>query len=312
MSRPIRKVLVALAVVSGLTPLAGGAGRAEPPRTMIPIGSDYLAETLGLVADAAVAHDTDGTVHMLVLPTTYSLDAYSSGKSERKKNLTLADNRRGQLADACRLAVAEAQSSQTCSVELVPVLVRADAENASLVEPFFASPVDGMYVLGGDQTVSMQVTAGTVLEGRMTEAYLAGAAFGGNSAGDAVQSRTMINGYVGANGPAEGLRRGTVDVWDGSLTADTDGALERGLDFGFRNVITDQHVFERGRMGRSVNVAVEWAMPVLGMDAATGAAVQDETLLTRMAGVSSGYVIDPLTYGSTAMWGGPEPDVVDA
>ena len=36
--------------------------------------------------------------------------------------------------------------------------------------------------------------------------------FGGNSAGDAVQSRDMINGYYGSNGPAESLQQGAVQV----------------------------------------------------------------------------------------------------
>ena len=53
-----------------------------------------------------------------------------------------------------------------------------------------------MYVLGGDQTVAMQVVAGTPVEAAMAAAYARGAVFGGNSAGDAVQSRNMINGYT--------------------------------------------------------------------------------------------------------------------
>ena len=41
---------------------------------------------------------------------------------------------------------------------------RSDAELASNLAYFDAMPVDGMYVLGGDQTVAMQVVAGTAVQ----------------------------------------------------------------------------------------------------------------------------------------------------
>ena len=46
----------------------------------------------------------------------------------------------------------------------------------------------------------------------MTDAFEAGAVFGGNSAGDAVQSTDMINGYNDSNGPAESLQEDAVQV----------------------------------------------------------------------------------------------------
>ena len=59
----------------------------------------------------------------------------------------------------------------------------------------------------------MQVLAASPAETAITAAVTRGAALGGTSAGAAVESRTMINGYVGDLGPAEGLRRdSTLDV----------------------------------------------------------------------------------------------------
>ena len=63
-------------------------------------------------------------VHILVLPITYSLSADSTTKSERKKNITFADNRRSQIEAACN---AVKQTARRCLAELVPVLVRSDA-----------------------------------------------------------------------------------------------------------------------------------------------------------------------------------------
>jgi cyanophycinase-like exopeptidase len=110
----------------------------------------------------------------------------------------------------------------------------------------------------------------------------------------AVQSSVMINGYAGTWGPAESLRQGAVD-----LTA------APGLSFGLTNAITDQHVFEYGRTGRSLNVAVSTGTPVLGMDAATGGVVRDGATLSDITGDTVGYVVDPDTWGAGAAWVGP-------
>jgi hypothetical protein len=109
--------------------------------TLVPIGSDYQTPTLELFAREAARQDSDGEVHILVIPITFSLDAFTTTKSERKKNLTLADTRRGQVEDAC-LTVTTG-SGATCTVELVPVLVREDALNPANLA-FFDRPVDGM------------------------------------------------------------------------------------------------------------------------------------------------------------------------
>jgi cyanophycinase-like exopeptidase len=71
------------------------------------------------------------------------------------------------------------------------------------------------------------------------------------------------------------------------------------------DVIADQHVFEYGRMGRSLNVALEHGLPVLGMDAATGGVLVDNTRLTDITGDTSAYVIDPTAWNAAATWGGP-------
>jgi cyanophycinase-like exopeptidase len=278
---------------------SAGPVAADPTKTLVPIGSDYQPDTLQLFANEASERSTDAQVHILVLPITYSLSADGTTKSERKKNLTFADGRRSQVEAACNVV---REPSQACYVQLVPVLVRSDAV-AFDPAPYFTADLDGMFVLGGDQTVAMNTVHDTPLEAAMTAAFEAGAVLGGNSAGDAVQSRDMINGYSGANGPAESMRQGAVQVCFDSGPTDCEG----GLPFGFPNLITDQHVFERGRTGRSLNVSVSTGKPVLGMDAATGAVVTDYVHLRDVTGDTLGYVIDPDAYGATYGYG-PGPN----
>ncbi len=286
-----------LTIALAAAPVASvAAADPSPAGILVPIGSDYQPDTMQLFARQAAQRDTSGHVVVLVIPITYSLNAYETKSGERNKNTTLAEARTQLAEDACNVVKAP---TQTCDAQLVPVLIRDDAflqSNADLFTP----DVDGMFVLGGDQTVAMQVVAGTPVEVAMTAAFERGAVMGGNSAGDAVQSRTMINGYVGSNGPAESMRKDAVDVWDGD-----DGDLLRGLPFGMPDVIADQHVFEYGRMGRSLNVSLEWGKPVLGMDAATGGVLTDYTTLTDITGDTSGYVIDPGTWSASSAWSGP-------
>lgn len=294
-SRTAVPVLLCLALAGA--PAAPAVAGAPPVRTLVPIGSDYQADTLWLFARETARHDTSGRVVILVLPITYSLSADSTKNGERSQNLKLADHRRAMIEDACNAVKAP---DQVCDAQLMPTLVRADAYLQSNLD-FFTPDVDGMYVLGGDQTVAMTLVAGTPLEAKMAEAYAGGGVFGGISAGDAVQSVNMINGYTGSNGAAESMRRGAVDVW--SYTGP--GDLTRGLIFGLPTAIAEQHVFEYGRTGRALNVAFSSGLPVIGMDAATGAMIRDEARLSDVVGDTSGIVLDTRTWSATGSYGGP-------
>jgi cyanophycinase-like exopeptidase len=147
----------------------------------------------------------------------------------------------------------------------------------------------------------MGVVADTHLEERMAAAYMSGAALGGNSAGDAVQSVNMINGFIGDNGSTEGLQEGAVDLWMSEGVHDP----SRGLIFGLANAIDEQHVYERGRIGRAINAAFTAGLPVIGMDAATGGVIIDEALLTDVVGYTSGIILDPLTWHADGAFRGP-------
>lgn len=272
---------------------------ADPPstHTLIPIGSDYRVDTLQRFALAAAQRDTNGIVDLLVLPITYATNAQEIKNGERQKNLTLADGRRSQVEAACN---AVKQATQSCRVVLPSVLTRPDALLQSNLD-LFVPDLDGMYILGGDQTIAMQVVANTPFEDRMTNAFALGAVVSGNSAGAAVESRNMINGYVGNFGPENGFQQGTVDVWlyDGPTDA------TRGLRFGISNAIFEQHTFQRGRLARLLNVSFTSGLLGIGVDAETGAAVVNEATLTDVTGATAAVVVDLQTYGATGRFAGP-------
>lgn len=297
-SRPHRILALMLAVFTLLAGVSAPATAQQIKRTLIPIGAGYTTTTLQRFAQAAAQRDTSGTVYLVVLPITFATDAYAISNKERKENLDLASTRRGQVETACN---AVKRSTQTCRAVLAPILVRADAYLQSNLD-LFTSDLDGMYILGGDQTIAMRVVADTPTEQRMTAAYNAGAVVGGNSAGAAVESTNMIAGYIGNNGPENGFQQGSVDLWMNDGLSDQ----ERGLIFGLPNALLDQHVLQRGRIARLINAAWSTSLLGVGADADTAAAIENESVLTDVAGRSAAIVIDTKTYAATGRYAGPK------
>ena len=265
--------------------------------TYVPIGSGYSTATLQLFAREAVQHDTDGTVEILVIPITFATNAFNISNGERQKNLTLADNRRGLVENACN---AVKLPNQTCHAVLAPVLVRDDAYLQSNLD-LFPAELDGMYILGGDQTIAMQVVANTPFEVKMADAFNAGAAVSGNSAGAAVESLNMIGGYTGNNGPENGFQQGSVDLW---LPGGPD-PNRRGLSFGTTKVVLDQHEFQRGRIARLINTSFTTGLLGIGADADTGMVIVNEDTLTDVTGATAAIIIDLQTYHVSGHFVGP-------
>jgi cyanophycinase len=268
----------------------------SPLRTYVPIGSGYASDTLQLFARAAVQRDTNGSVDILVIPITFATNPFNITNGERQQNLTLADNRRSLVENACN---AVKLPNQTCRAVLAPVLTRSDAlQNHSSL---FVSDLDGMYILGGDQTIAMQVVANTPFEVSMANAFNAGAVVGGNSAGAAVESLNMIGGYTGNNGPENGFQQGSVDLW---LPGGSD-PNRRGLSFGMTIAVLDQHEFQRGRIARLINTSFTTGLLGIGADADTGMVITNEDTLTDVTGATSVIVIDQQTYNATGTFKGP-------
>jgi cyanophycinase len=265
--------------------------------TYVPIGSGYSNATLQLFARQAVQHDTNGTVEILVIPITFATNAFSITSGERQKNLTLADNRRGLVESACN---AVKLSNQTCHAVLAPVLVRDDAFLQSNLD-LFPAELDGMYILGGDQTIAMQVVANTPFEVKMANAFNAGVAVSGNSAGAAVESLNMIGGYTGNNGPENGFQQGSVDLWQPGSSDPN----RRGLSFGTTSVVLEQHTFQRGRIARLINTSFTTGLLGIGADADTGMVITNEDTLTDVAGATAAIVVDLQTYSATGTFRGP-------
>ena len=301
-SRPRTSRLLALTTVAacGLGVLGGGAARAVDPTVMTPIGGGYTPETLQGFARASADGASGPTVDLVVIPSSYG-----DAPADREENLTLAQQRTAEVDAACDAVVTAPLTG--CTAVLAPLLARADAEDPAS-SAMIDESTDGIFILGGDQGLAMSVLAGSPAETAMEGAFQRGAAVGGTSAGAAVESRTMINGYVGDLGPWDGLQQGSSLVWWGD-----DADRERGLRFGSERAIYDQHFFQRGRFGRLLSTLATSdsrfggvSKVGVGVDYATGIRNTADTTLSRTFGASSVAVLDLESLSSPVGWVGPE------
>lgn len=210
---------------------------------LVPVGGGYTEATLQgfsrLVADNA----RGATVDIYVVPSSYGDDP-----ADRAENLELAQERTDQVEAACDVVV----RWMDCRATLLVLLDRADAENAANSDPLYDPEADGVFILGGDQTIAMEVLYETPAEAALTDAYERGVLVGGTSAGAAVESLNMIAGYTDPGWPYNALEKPMVIVW-----WEHDGANLRGLIFGSDDIIWDQHFYERGRFTRLLNITAQ-------------------------------------------------------
>jgi len=249
----------------------------------IPIGAGYSDTYEGLM-QRIIDASADDIISVLVMAPTYSTNAAGMSEAETAENVELAESRRVEVQDVC-LSLA---GDKTCNVTLALLLSRDEALAPEALD-YFADYLDAVFILGGDQTVGMQILADTPVETALAEAQAAGTIIAGTSAGNAVQSRTMIGGYIGDFGPETGLNRGAVDLWN--------SADRRGLSFGLTNVVLDQHFYQRARIGRLLNVITQPDVPHVGVgvDAYTAAVISNREIVGDVFGLYSVMVLDAET-----------------
>ena len=298
--RPI--VIVAVAALA--VPLGEAHAGADPgPGTrMTPIGGGYETPSLEGFGRLAQAGASGPSVDIVVVPSSYG-----DKSRDRAENLALAQERTDQVEAACDAVVAAPYTG--CTATLAVLLDHKDAMDPANSRLLDAPQTDGIYILGGDQGIAMKVLAGSPAEAAMARGAARGVAIGGTSAGAAVQSRSMINGYVGKLGPAEGLRQGSTLMWWGD-----DPDLERGLSFGSTAAIYDQHFYRRGRFGRLVSTIATSderfggaSRLGIGADYATGVLNDGDRSLSGVFGASSVAVVDMETMRATHRWVGKVP-----
>lgn len=293
-----------------LLTLAGPASAAvSGNETLVPIGGGYTTTSLKGYAQIVIAHASGSSVDILVNPSSYGNDP-----DELAENTQLAQNRATQIQTACNAVVNLTQFPNGCTATLLHLFMRGQTEGPegqAAVSLLNANETDGVYILGGDQGIAMEVLANSDVEDAMAAAYGRGVVYGGTSAGAAVQSVDMINGYTDPGYPKNALEKDKVIVWWANDQTGPDD-FTRGLIFASENAITDQHFYQRGRFGRLLNVIMQsderyggTSKVGVGVDYATGAQITDDTTVHDVFGDSSIAVIDAETLNASHSWEGP-------
>jgi cyanophycinase-like exopeptidase len=281
--------------------LARGAAPA-PAQTLVPIGGGYSEDSLEGFARVVIQHTSGTTVNILVVPA-----AYGDTQKQHQQNVAQATQRTQEIQDACNAVVDTNQFPGGCNGTLLQIFTNADASNPDYVAAFNNLASGGVFLLGGDQDIAMEVLAGTPAESAMASAYARGVVFGGTSAGAAVESKNMNAGDSATGGPTTGLQQSSIVMW----WADNSN-LQRGLVFGSQRAIFDQHVDQRGRFGRMFTAAALSAdhygnggLLSIGSDFQTGVPVGNDGTISGIFGDTAGIVVDFKTAGAAYSWSGP-------
>jgi cyanophycinase len=287
-TRRVRRIALGAAAAGVLAIGSTAAAQPEQTGTLTPIGGGY-PDTFPGFLEAALPYvqtlDTD-RFYILMMPMSFTYDVEVLTTTDLIDNSLAIERRRRQLERACTDAMAEAALDLECQVVVPPVYTREAAEDALILD-YFTDDLAAVYFVGGDQTFAMQILNGTPLEGAISDAFARGVVMGGNSAGAAITSRTMIGGYTSEDlGVNDQLREGAIDLWN------TDD--RRGLPFGLSNLIVEQHYFQYSRVGRLINALVQSGDLTLGLgvDGFTGAVVRDEATIGDVFGAYSVGIVD--------------------
>lgn len=269
--------------------------QANTPQKLIPIGASYEPVTLSLFAAQAIAYDSNNDIQIRLLPTPYASNHRWITPQERQDNYAQALQRASELENAC---VALLSPATTCTVTVPDIQTRPDAYNSTKVSQLIGD-IDGIYIVGGDQTIAMRALANTPVENILETHYNNAVPFGGNSSGAAVQSRYMIAGYVANNSAWNGLEYGAVNLWYGAITNS-----QRGLRFGLSNGVIEQHTLERGRLWRLLQATQRLPEGVnhlgIGPDWGTAVVIENGQIVNQPTGATATIIVDEESYGSAA------------
>jgi cyanophycinase len=270
-----------------------------PHMRLYAIGGGYETALKGYVAEV-MRHAHGPVVKIVMVPAAFADDPVLP-----EDPVILAEDV-AALQAACDAVVNKHAFPGGCKVSSVPLYVAADAHNDSIVGTLRDATLDGIFFNGGDQAYAMRVLALTPAEAAMNTAAERGVVFGGTSAGAAIESLVMNAGYTDTGDSTTALQKASIDMWMGQTRA------SRGLPFGSQQVVLDQHVYARGRLGRMLNASAQTADALgdggllgFGLDYDTGAAINNDRSLRSVFGVSSAVVVDFQTAHARYSWVGP-------
>jgi cyanophycinase-like exopeptidase len=298
--RKIATTGLLVALLALLTVSSAGAQQALPqPRegegAFASIGGGYSTASFSGWLSYAITNSLDTEIRSVVLTAAFGIDPIVITPEERAQLTADAQVRADQLQAVCQSLIT---GGQTCVTVLAPIFIQADAQDPLALD-YFAGSVDAVFMLGGDNTLGMQVLANTPVETKLAELQTGGTLMASTSAGSAMGSKTMISGYVAGNGPENGLENNTINIWNDF----SEGSFNRGLNYGVDNAVVEQFMFQQTRLARLLNVLAQPDVTPkigIGVDGLTGVFIKDRTTVSETFGDYTTTILDAETFGSAS------------
>ncbi len=226
---------------------------------------------------AVIGASTDTEIDILVLPFSTATNALQISPDERSLKLEAAEIIRSDLEEACRQQITQGTD---CTVQVIPLLVRADAGDASLLT-YFEGEVEGIYILEGEPEIAMQVIGETPIQTALNQLYQAGVTLAGSAPG--LFSAALIQ---------EALPASHIDsIFDFGALHVYEAPGERSLDFRLPGVILEPQIFDQHRFGALLRAVTIPGAPQIGIGLDQQSAMQAENQNSLLAETSGAPVL---------------------
>jgi cyanophycinase-like exopeptidase len=192
------------------------------------------------------------------------------------------------LENACNRAVT---TERSCQVNLAPDL-NTSRNSEGVVLQAISDDLAAVLLLSNDPKKASSILENSAVEQALEGAYQNNVVIAGLSEAGNLLSRAMMRGYMPGFSADQALRFGAVDVGSSGKNG--------GLAFGVQAGITDLNIFQAGNVGRLLNAISFPGTPHvgLGVDAFSGAGIQDHTRIGPVFGLYTTAIFDAETYQS--------------
>jgi cyanophycinase-like exopeptidase len=270
------RFLAVLLILTWLTTLKGASAQVEHNSLLIPLGNGdpNTYEDLFLLIDEP---PRISTTNILLLPIAYGTTSSISTEDIRQT-----------LENACNNVVT---SRPGCQTTLAPDLIFETNREQDVLDAI-SDDLSAILLLSNDSKRAMKAISGTEVEQALEQAYQRGILIAGESGAGNMLSRTIIRGYAPGFSAEQALQFGAVDIGFADL--------QGGLSFGLQNGIIDTNLFRAGNVGRLINAisSPESSHVGLGIDAFSGAGIEDQQRIAAVLGLYTTAIFDAETYQS--------------
>lgn len=251
--------------------------------SVIITGGDNLINYQAFL-QAILRKSTTTTIDILVLPFSTASNTLQISPDERVQKLEAAEIVRNDLEEACRQL--NSQGAE-CSIQVVPLLVRADAGDASLLS-YFEGEVEGIYILEGKPEIAMQVIGETPIQTALNQLYQAGVTLAGSAPG--LFSAALIQEAQPASHIDSIFDFGAITVYE--------APGEQRLDFRLPGVILEPQIYDQDRIGALLRAITIPGAPKIGigLDQQTSMQAVNQEFLRTEAGGAPVLILDSESY----------------